>query len=313
LLSSYRPPAVVADIACDTEGRGKYEIRQRVQGLGYQGHTFPKMDKPDQRPNQFRTDGGGILRYSYCTPSFILGTPMTEARPMSEWVLISSQSRWQGVIFEGDGDPRIVPVPRAKDNRVAFNQFWSVQSKGSLITQKLQTNKGAAEMMVWMSEKGLSKPVREGDIVFVEAPGAYAAIRIAKGGFKITDEVFTGTKEEGNKFSSPPANIVVPDDEYAPVILEVMAKSDVKSFDDFKAKVKAMKPKIDGKTLQYKTIYGDELTLDTSYKKKPTINGKPVNYAPKKVFDSPFFDAEYDSGVVTISKGLRRKVLDFNQ
>jgi len=47
LFSDYRPPAVVVDIARDTEGRGRYEIRQRVQGLGKQGHTFPHMDRPE--------------------------------------------------------------------------------------------------------------------------------------------------------------------------------------------------------------------------------------------------------------------------
>ena len=313
LLSGYRPPAVVADIARDTEGRGTYEIRQRVPGLGYQGHTFPHMDKPNQKPNQFHTDGGGgILRYSYCVPTFILGTPMCEARPLSDWVMISSQSRWQGAIFEGEGDPRIVPVPRAKDISVAFNQFWSVQSKGSLITQKLKTSKGAAEMMVWMSKNGLGTPIKDGDIVFIEAPGAYAAVRVGQGGFTLTDQVFKGTKEEGTAFSSPPANIVLPDNEYAPVILEVMAKSAVKNFDDFKSKVKASKPKMEGALLKYTTIYGDELTLDTSYKKKPSINGKTVDYAPKKVFDSPFLNADFDSGIVTISKGARKKILNFN-
>jgi hypothetical protein len=312
LLSGYRPPAVVADIARDTEGRGTYEIRQRVPGLGYQGYTFQQMDKPDQKPNQFRTDGGGILRYSYCDPAFILGTPMCEARPMSDWVMISSQSRWQGAIFEGEGDPRIVPVPRAKDNSVAFNQFWSVQSKGSLITQKLEMNKGAAEMMVWMSKKGLGEPVKDGDIVFIEAPGAYAAVRVGRGSFKLTDQVFKGTKEEGTSFATPPGYIVIPDDEYAPVILEVMAKRVVKNFDAFKAKVKASKPKMEGSILKYTTIYGDELTLDPNYKKKPSINGKTVDYAPKKVFDSPFLNADTDSGIVTISKGSRKKVLNFN-
>ncbi len=312
LTSTYRPPAVIADIARDTEGRGTYEIRQRVQGLGKQGHTFPHMDKPDQQPNQFRTDGGGILRYSYCTPAFILGTPMVEARPTSDWVMISSQNRWQGVVFAGDGDPRIVPVPRASDNRVSFNQFWSVQSKGSLITQKLATNKGAAEMMVWISKNGLSKPVEEDGVVFVEAPGAYAALRVAKGDFKVTDELFTGTKEEGTSFTSPPGYIMTPADEYAPVILEVMSKQDAASLDAFKSKVKATSPVMKGSILSYKTIYGDTLTLDTGYKRPPAINGKPVDYAPKKVFDSPFLNADYDSGVVTISKGNSKKVLDFN-
>ena len=60
------------------------------------------------------------------------------------------------------------------------------------------------------------------------------------------------------------------------------------------------------------TIYGDRLTLDTSYRKLPTINGKPVDYAPPQVLESPFLTADYNSGIVTIRKGERRKVLDFN-
>ena len=44
-----------------------------------------------------------------------------------------------------------------------------------------------------------------------------------------------------------------------------------------------------------------------------SINGKPVDYAPKKVFESPFLNAEWNSGVVTISKGMRKKILDFTK
>jgi hypothetical protein len=237
---------------------------------------------------------------------------MTEARPFSDWVMISSQARWQGVIFDGEGDPRIVPVPRPANNAVAFNQFWSVQSKGCLVTQKLKTNKGAAEMMVWMSKNGLAEPIEEDDVVFVEAPGAYAAIRVAKGDFTLSDHVFTGTKATGSKFRTPPGYVMIPADEYAPVILEVMAKSDVASFDAFKQKVKACELSFEGAVLTYRSIYGDILTLETRYAQKPTINGKPVNYAPRKVFDSPFLHADYDSGVVTISKKEGALTLDFN-
>ena len=311
-LSGYRPPAVVADIALDTEGRGRYEVRQRVQGLGKPGHTFPHMNRPDLEPPKMRTDGGGIVRYSYCDPAFILGTPMTEARPLSDWVPISSQNRWQGVIFAGQHDPRIVPIARPRDNITAFNGQWSVQSKGSLITQKLKYHKGAAEMMVWISREGLSQPVTEDNVVYVEAPGAYAAIRVGKGGYKLEDKRFTYEKPPGKVSTTPRAWIVTPDDEYTPVILEVMAKSDVENLAAFKAKVQATKPSIETSTLTYTTIYGDTLTLDISYQEVPTINGKPVDYAPKKVFDSPFLNADYNSGVVTISKGTRNKVLDFN-
>lgn len=312
VLSTYRPPAVVADIALDVAGRGRYEVRQRPQGLGKQGYSFPLLDAPDKEPNKLRTDGGGILRYSYCDPAFIIGTPMTEARPMEDWVRISTQNRWQGVIFAGEHDARIVPIPRPQNNRVAYNQFWSVQSQGSLITQKFKFNEGAAEMIVWMSKEGLTEPVEENGIVFVEAESAYAAIRVVQGGFKLKDEAFAIPKETAD-ITSRPGRTMFLENEYAPVILEVMAKSDVNGFDAFKKKVKACELCMIGSVLKYTTIYRDELTFDTRYEKTPTINGKLVNYAPKMVFESPFLNADYNSGIVTISKGSRKKILDFNQ
>lgn len=308
-LSDYRPPAVVADIALDVSGRGRYEVRQRPQGLGVQGR--PLKTAVTTVPTKMRTDGGGILRYSYCDPAFIIGTSMTMARPLKDWAAISSQNRWQGVIFAGEQDARIVPIVRPKDNRVALNAQWSVQSKGSLITQKLKHHRGGAEMIVWMSKDGLSVPVEADGIIFVEAENAYAGIKVVQGGFEWQLTPFIATTGEKSKRSTPEGKTMILDDEYAPVIVEVMAKSDVSSFDAFKAKVKASKIRLNGPVLEYKTIYGEQLTFDTSAREVPTINGNPVNYAPKKVFESPFLNADWNSGIVTITKGNRKKVLDF--
>ena len=308
-LSDYRPPAVVADIALDVTGRGRYEVRQRPQGLGKQGR--PLKTAVTTVPTRMQTDGGGILRYSYCDPAFIIGTPMTLARPQEDWAAISSQNRWQGVIFAGEEEARIVPIVRPKDNRVALNAQWSVQSKGSLITQKLKHHRGGAEMIVWMSNDGLSVPVEEEGIVFVEAENAYAAIKVVQGGFQWRQTPFIAIDGQKNRRSTREGKTMILNEEYAPVILEVMAKSDVSSFAAFKAMVKACPIRMKGPVLEYETIYGEQLTFDTSASEAPTINGHPVNYAPKKVFESPFLNADWNSGIVTITKGDRKKVLNF--
>jgi hypothetical protein len=310
-MSGYRPPAVVADIALDVEGRGRYEVRQRAQGLGEQGSSQASMTR-HEAPSRLRTDGGGIIRYSYCDPAFIMGTPMTEARPLTDWAHISSQNRWQGVIFAGDEDARIVPVVRPKNNWRALNAQWSVQSKGSLITQKLKQNKDGAEMLVWMSLEGLGTPEEEDGVVFVEAGRAYVAIRVPEGGYTWKDGSFTAKAITGNR-PTRPGRTLVPNQEYAPVILEVMAKEDIGSFSAFKARVNSAQPKMKGSELAHTTIYGDRLTFDTSFKNAPTINGKPVDYEPEKVFESPFLNADYNRGIVTISKGPRKKILDFTK
>ena len=90
---------------------------------------------------------------------------------MSDWAAISVQGRWQGVIFAGDRDARIVPIVRPANNLATRNAQWSVQSKGCLINQKLKGNKGGGKMIVWMSNEGLGAPAREDGVVFVEAEG----------------------------------------------------------------------------------------------------------------------------------------------
>ena len=311
-LSDYRPPAVVADIAISARNDGPYEVLQRAQGLGVQRKTHHTASGVKQ-PSTLRTDGGGILRYSYCDPAFIMGTLMTEARPSEDWVSISTQARWQGVIFGGKPSTRIVPIViEAKKGRDVLNGQWSVQSKGSLLTQKLKYNKGGGKMIVWMPREGLAAPVQEDDVVFVETEGAYAAIRVVGSKFRIVEDSLTTRSAEGSTRTAPPGTMVIPMDDFAPVVVEVVAKDKVKDFDEFKHGVKACTVTMKGVVVVCETIYGDLLTLDTSYREAPTINGKSVDYAPPNVLESPFLNAEYNSGVVTIRKGKRSKVLDFN-
>lgn len=315
LTSSYHPPAVIADIALDSKGRGVYEIRQRAQGAVIPnggGSSFP-VATANEPPTKLRDDGGGIVRYSYCTPDFILGTPMSNALPTNAWAGISSQSRAQGLIFALEDDPRIVPIVRPKDNRVAFNTFWSVQSKGTLISQKLREHKGGAEMIVFISERGLPEPVEKGDTVFVDAGIAYAAIRMPIGGWQWRKGGLDYTAETGEPRKGSAGKVLELREEFAPVILEVMSREQAGSFAKFQKRVMATKPKLKGKVLSYQSLYGDVLTLDTSYKYVPTINGEPVNYEPKMVYDSPFLQSVYDSGIVTIQKGSRKRVLNFNE
>ncbi len=313
LLSDYQPPALVAEIAHASRADGPYEIRQRAQGLGQQG-TENAVMADGVTPNKFRTDGGGIVRYSYCDPAFTIGTLMTEARPLKDWVHISAQSRWQGVVFGDSPGARIVPVVRpAGKARDVLNGHWSVQSKGSLITQKLKGNKAGGPMIVWISEEGIGKPVRDGELVFVETKGAYAAVRVVGSEFELADKQVSNPSIEGDIRIAPPGRTILPKDDFAAVILEVMAKKDFKTFEDFRTKVKASKPEMNGALLVYQTVYGDRLSFDTSQKQTPTINEKPVDYTPPKVLESPFLNADYDKGVVTIQKGGQKKILDFTR
>lgn len=313
LLTDYEPPSVVAEIAHTSRAGGPYEVIQRAQGLGKQGVADAVMSDR-MKPNQFRADGGGIIRYSYCDPAFTIGSLMTEARPNDDWVAISAQSRWQGVVFGDNPAARIVPIVRPEGRaRDVMNGQWSLQSKGSLITQKLRGHKAGGPMIVWMPQEGMGEPARDGEVVFLETKGAYAAIRVVGSPFKFSEKEVTSPSAEGPIRHAPLGRVIQPDNDFAPVILEVMSKKDVAGYDAFKAKVKANQPEMRGVMLAYKTIYGDTLIFDTSQKTVPQINGKPVDYSPRKVLESPFLNADYDSGVVKIQKDKNMKILDFTQ
>ncbi|MDP6036999.1 MAG: hypothetical protein QGG64_00455, partial [Candidatus Latescibacteria bacterium] len=292
-MSAYRPPEVVVDLALDVIGRGEYEIHQRPLGLVKASYYGP----PDYR---MRTDYGGIYRYSYCTPEFIIGTAMLEARPMEEWAMISSQNRWHGVIFSGHQNARIVPQCKADDDRVSFNQQWSVQKKGTLICQKLQTSTKCGSMRVWFSEAGLSEPDLVEGWVFVESEGAYAAVRPIRGGFEWQME------------KRPKGQWLVLDDDLSPVIVEVARKTTYADLKAFRTAVLNCSIDVAKDVLRYESIYGDAFTFYMDQQQSPEINGQVVDYSPPKAFDSPFLQADWNGGVVTIQKDHRKLALDFN-
>ena len=293
VTSSWRMPAVVIDLALDPTGDA-YEIRQRRMGLTLPGHNKPPS-------YQMRTDFGGIYRYSYCTADFIIGSLMTEARPEEDWAAISSQNRWSGVIFRGHPNARIYPQCLTGDEPSNYNQQWAVQKKGTLITQKLKTSRHAGDMCIWFSKEGLTPPLSKDPWVFVEAPGAFAAVRAVTGSYTWQDDP-----------NSKRGRWLKCSDQYTPVIIEVAGKTDFADFNAFQNAVLALPFTFKNHQLSYTALAGDDFTFYADYSQNPRINGQPVTYAPAKTFDSPFVQSLYDSGIVTIQKGARQLHLDFN-
>lgn len=294
MTSTYRPSLVVVDLVRDRIGRGVYEVIQRPLGLATDSAHY---QPPDYR---LRTDFGGNLRYSYCTPEFILGTTMSEARPEQDWTMISSQNRRHGILFEGDPVAVISPQCEATRDHRAYNTQWSVQRKGTLICQKLTTHRGAGPMRVWFSAAGLSAPVEKDGWVLVESRGAFAAVRAVRGA---THWVSVAQPVTGRWLNLA--------DEFAPVILQVARKSEFPSLRAFGAAVAGQKVEINDEALSFRSLAGDRFTFPLNFVGSPTINGAPINYAPARALDSPFVQTEWNSGIVRLQKGSRTLVLNF--
>ena len=56
-----------------------------------------------------------------------------------------------------------------------------------------------------------------------------------------------------------------------------------------------------------------KLVFNAANNDVPTIGGRYVEYAPANVFESPFLESRYGSGVVEVRRGREKLVLDFRE
>lgn len=293
LTSIWEMPDVVLDIAFDVSGRGAYEAIHRKVGL----RPAEKIE-PNSKIH-LAPDALGLVRYTYATPDFIMGSLFCDALPTTAWNNISSQNRWHGAIFAGDPKARIYPYGETKKSH--YNAQWAVQKRGTLIAQKLKTSRHARQHRVSFSREGLSEPIQEGPWYFAEADSAYAAVRVVSGGAAFEEES-----------TDKRARILTCADDMSPVILEVARKADFPDFKTFRDTVQALPFQFDGTVLTYIGLGKDRFKFFADQSERPQINGTPIDLGPEKVYDSPFVQSDWDSGVVTIQFGDEKRVLDFN-
>jgi hypothetical protein len=295
--SLYRMPLVVMDIALDVAGKGSYECFSRKMGLNIIPRPKELKSWLEDRIYALDPNCGGILRYTYCTPDFIIGTSMLPKKDLEDYSYISSQNRWHGIIFRGDPNARIFPqcvaLSGSEGKRTTYNEQWSVQNKGTLITQKLSTSKDAGDMRIWFAS--CLNRIEEDGWVFVRTENAFAAVRPAYGGYTWDDENWLRCKEQ-----------------YAPIIMEVTCRRDFETLGRFKSAVLTNPILIRNDVLIYAGLLGSG-TFKFYFKsvQTPEINDVPVNYAPNYAFKSPFVNESWASGIVTISKDSRKQILSF--
>ena len=287
----WRPSPVVATLALDWNGRGVYEYYSRRPGLAWpnrEGEPVPNYVSDPKHPffqpkgnARLRPEGGGLLRYTYCTPDFVLGTSMVQALPELDWVGLSSQNRWEGVIFADHPTARIFTQPLKPKAGSVYNAEWSVQKRGVLIVQRLKTS-NAKGQRVWF-DAALERDERDG-WVFATAPKAYAAVRVVDGGQSwepdTADQHHDGQPDNGMWLKCT--------DEFSPVIIEVARKADCKDFAAFQTAILGNALKRQNHRLDYtSTLNHTTLTLFADYSQPPQVDGVPVNYAAEASLRQP--------------------------
>jgi len=299
MTSDYRIPKVIMDIALDLEGRGSVEYLSRKPGLSVEGkgNTYAQ-----DREYWVDYEDSQILRYNYSTPDFVMGTHIFPNLSNERWTNISSQNRFHSALLRtGSGFVKIVPQcrPTGAGER-GLNEQWSIQRHGTLITQKLRTSVNVAEMRVFVPS-GSSVTVEEvDDWVFIDTGFTFSGIKVATGGYQWQDD-----------------NWIELNDEYSPVIVEVVRSQDYADFEAFKTA--ALNTPIEvivdngDRRLEYTGLnnYGKFVFhMDTD--DLPTVDGESYDLAPDFTYKSPFVNADWPGSKVYIEKAHRSLTLDFD-
>jgi hypothetical protein len=289
IASEYTPPDLVREIARGVGRPGKYVVRSRAPGL--LGSTRDGRSELDFRE-------GGILRYAYVTPEFIMSLATVPKLPREHWIAISEQNRWSGVTAQHNGVPSYVfarPLFLTARTR-SYNDTWGVQSKATQIVQKISSNwsRNAGPMAIWLSDNVILE--KEGLWYFARAGDAYVAFRAA----------FGDLKPKGRTH-------LVLTDERSPVLLQAAPTGDFSSFSKFKEAIASLPLVVGSDEIRMRGL-GEAGTLTFYFDgdRLPEVDGTPIDLAPHAANSSPFIQSDWGGALVTLRANGRELILDFN-
>lgn len=339
LLSKYRLKPIHWHLALDREGLGEFAFASRRPGA--EEGVWPRP-LGAERTMLCDTDSR-FLRYSWVTPDYILGGQMDH--PGAIHSHLSNQARWQGIIFKGEGGPRVFPSDLVKDDKGDFTVrkpqgYMRMVQHGKVLLMQ-QARRFFQMNPCWFPAKDISslpygiyfgdnldRIMEKDGWIFVEHGDAYFAARPVMGEYAdgwtiLQDDASSGLTspiiEDSYEWIMDRKAIAMKD-KYAGIIFEASRRAQHRSLEDFIDDVldnpifldKTVVPGFH--VLRYTGCGEDakELTLNLANNEMPFIGGERVDYEPERLFDSPYLKSEYKSGVIEIKKGEMSLTLDFN-
>jgi hypothetical protein len=321
LLSDYRPPAYVTDILNDRLSAPAFAVTQRRVGRS----AGQDENGPPEIINEVRTvfdresipshkfydiENSDVLKYSWVSPSFVLGTNMRPPHDVREWVAGSAQGWWHGLLLEHPGTPypqRVVPTLIYPGD--SMGEQYAVQSRGSLMARKLNDawspNQDNANypMGVYISDGLRRHTSLEGDFIFINSPTTWVAVRAAGSVFVSANNVLAPEQARAGTFYRLENDTV-------PVIIEAAEHADYPNFEAFKAAVRAAALSHADGIYDYQSLSGDRLSMFDD-RSRPRINGEAINYTPSVAYSSRYVYSDWDSGRITVTVAGHQHVLDF--
>ena len=312
LVGDYAWPKVIWEMALDREGMGEFAAAGR--GVGEEERTRPRP--PGAERTMLGDTPSRFLKYSWVTPDYILGTQMDH--PDAVYNHLSPAGRWQGLVTARPS-VRIVftagPLEDAKRQGADMELLMAgVQHRAVLITQQArrwsqihpdwypaQPSRYEKPLEIYTGNSWAAVEEKDG-WVFLRDGNTYAAIRVVREG-----------EGCGYRWNEGRTALRL-DDKFSPVILEAGRRSRFATLAAFEKAVLANPVEIKKTVVPgFFIVSYRELVFNAANNDVPTIGGRYVEYSPVKVFDSPFLESRYGSGVVEVRKGREKLTLDFRE
>ncbi|MEX0332415.1 MAG: hypothetical protein AB3N64_13420 [Puniceicoccaceae bacterium] len=353
LLSDYELPAIVWEMAMDREGLGCFAYISRRPGE--EENLWPRP-LGNERTLLCDTESR-LLRYSWVTPDYIMGTQMDHPGAVHSHLSISR--RHHSIIFAGDPWCRVMsgPLHSGEGGRFigtsTFDQsdpdswrmgadhaYRSVQSRSVLITQQARNLTRVSPE--WFPDYTMeNKPYGiffDGEFdrfeekdgwIFLAKGNAYFAVRVVVSSL---DDAYAVVRPRG--VQEPPLgkdgydwnsdrSILRLKGNYSPIIFEAGRKADYATLEAFQEDVLDnplhLYSNLGPSELGFFTLIytgcgedAEEIVFNAANSEIPTVGGEYIDYAPPKLFDSPYLESDYKSGAIKASKGTSRLNLNFN-
>ena len=291
--SSYRLPSIVLDMILDNRSLGSYTI---LNSKAAKKSTIPSPD-PEWHFMDSTSDTVAH-RLTYVSKNFVMGTHILPYLHRNKWVEISSQNRWNNVIFSAAPNSRLFPLVSPNPNKIAkvYNAEYAFQYQGTMISRKIHnaySRNTGTEMRVFFSDDLTVEeqaPGAKDDWLFVQASGAYAAVKGLHGTYSWDDDNYI-------RFAV----------DTTPVIIEVVEQANFDSYDDFKQAILNRNIKDSASVLSFNSI-SDGTLIDFSYQRGGglmAINGTVLNIYQKLNFFSKYMAGIWGDENLQINKSGR--------
>ena len=293
--NAYQPPAPAVLLRRLGPTQRVYEIVNRhvSEHETLDENYIPQYKKVFKLPSR-------SINYAYCTPEYVTGCAMFDVRLWhgegnDRSLKYGTMGRWSGVIFRNRGGVYLEAYTGEK---------WNVQSKDVMIAQTFKGSRYTGHPRVDFAS--IMEMLEKDGWVFVHNHGAYAAVRIARGGYY---------------WNEPARRRLYLNDAFSPIIIQTGRQAVYESFEKFQeatiaAPISLTEDKLDYTGPNSKRIefwMCKDSDVDPYPQSLPKIDGKELDLNLQYNYKSPFMINKTGSDIVTVKYGERTWAYDFGE